>query len=386
MIQSLAISIVQCILVVVFIFVVVPLTVFAERKVLGYLQQRLGSTRIAGHLGGLTGLLNRGMWKLGKVPVLSYWRGLPGLVGDIMKMLLKEDIIPSKADKFVFIIAPALSFAASVVVFATMSFVPGTFFTFPHWVPIVGGLAVTGGLADVNVGLLWILGMATVGVYGIVLAGWASNSKYPLLGGLRSAAQMVSYEVPLTLSLLAPVLISGSLKFSEINQAMAIGVPIWAVIPQVFGFLLYLTCGFAETNRMPFDMPEAENELVAGFHTEYSGMKFGFFYLAEYVNMTVVSAIAAAFFLGGPWLLPFGFQGVVNPWLASLPSWLVMLLCEPHSLFFAGKIVFLLFFFIWVRGTIPRYRYDQIMAVAWKYLIPLTLVNLVLAAAVRLAA
>ncbi|WP_005036132.1 complex I subunit 1/NuoH family protein [Holophaga foetida] len=383
--QSLVISLIQCVLVVVFIFVVVPLTVFAERKVLGYLQQRLGSTRIAGHLGGLTGLLNRGMWKLGKVPVLSYWRGLPGLVGDVMKMLLKEDILPTKADKFVFWIAPALSFVASVVVFATICFVPGTFFTFPTWVPFLGGLPVSGGIADVNVGLLWILGMATVGVYGIVLAGWASNSKYPLLGGLRSAAQMVSYEVPLTLSLLAPVLISGSLKFSEMSQAMAVGVPLWAIIPQVIGFLIYLTCGFAETNRVPFDMPEAENELVAGFHTEYSGMKFGFFYLAEYVNMTVVSAMAAGFFLGGSWLLPFGLQGVVNPYLASLPSWLVTLLCEPHAAFFAIKIVFLLFVFIWVRGTIPRYRYDQIMAVAWKYLIPLTLVNLVLAAAVRLA-
>jgi len=385
MTQSIIISLVQCILVVVFIFVVVPLTVFAERKVLGYLQQRLGSTRIAGHLGGLTGLLNRGMWKLGKVPVLSYWRGIPGVMGDVMKLLLKEDIVPAKADKFVFIIAPALSFVAAVVVFATISFVPGTFFTFPAWVPLVGGLPVTGGIADVNVGLLWILGMATVGVYGIMLAGWASNSKYPLLGGLRSAAQMVSYEVPLTLSLLAPVLISGSLKFSEMSQAMAVGVPLWAIVPQVIGFLVYLTCGFAETNRVPFDMPEAENELVAGFHTEYSGMKFGFFYLAEYINMTVVSAMAAGFFLGGSWLLPFGLQGVVNPYLASLPTWLVTLLCEPHAIFFAAKIVFLLFVFIWVRGTIPRYRYDQIMSVAWKYLIPLTLVNLVLAAAVRLA-
>lgn len=383
--QSLVISLIQCVLVVVFIFVVVPLTVFAERKVLGYLQQRLGSTRIAGHLGGLTGLLNRGMWKLGKLPVLSYWRGIPGVMGDVMKLLLKEDILPAKADKLVFILAPALSFVSAVVVFAAISFVPGTFFTFPHWVPFLGGLPVTGGVADVNVGLLWILGMATVGVYGIVLAGWSSNSKYPLLGGLRSAAQMVSYEVPLTLSLLAPVLISGSLKFSEMSQTMATGVPLWAIVPLILGFLIYLTCGFAETNRVPFDMPEAENELVAGFHTEYSGMKFGFFYLAEYINMTVVSAMAAGFFLGGAWLLPFGLQGVINPCLASLPSWLVTLLCEPHAIFFAAKIVFLLFVFIWVRGTIPRYRYDQIMSVAWKYLIPLTLVNLVLAAAVRLA-
>jgi len=385
LIQSLLISLIQCVMVVIFIFVIVPLTVFAERKVLGYLQQRLGFTRIAGSHTGISGVLNRGMWKLGKVPILSYWRGLPGLMGDVLKLLLKEDIVPAKADKFVFRIAPAISFVASVVVFATISFVPGTFFTFPRWVPILGGLPVSGGIADINVGLLWILGMATVGVYGIVLAGWASNSKYPLLGGLRSAAQMVSYEVPLTLSLLVPVLISGSLKFSEMSQAMALDVPVWAIFPQVFGFLIYLTCGFAETNRVPFDMPEAENELVAGFHTEYSGMKFGFFYLAEYVNMAVVSAMAAGFFGGGSWLLPFGLQGLLNAHAAWMPSLLFTLLCGPHAIFFVVKIIFLLFVFIWVRGTIPRYRYDQVMSVAWKYLIPLTLINLVLAAAVRLA-
>nr|WP_320133138.1 complex I subunit 1 family protein [uncultured Holophaga sp.] len=384
--QSLAISLIQCLLVVVFIFVVVPLTVFAERKVLGYLQQRLGLTRIAGGHVGITGFLNRRMWSLGKVPVLSYFRGLPGSMGDIVKLLGKEDIIPAKADKLVFILAPALSFVAAVAVFATVSFVPGTFFTLPQWVPLVGGLPVTGGLADVNVGLLWILGMATVGVYGIVLAGWASNSKYPLLGGLRSAAQVVSYEVPLTLSLLAPVVISGSLRFSGICQVMALDVPLWALIPQGIGCLIYLTCGFAETNRVPFDMPEAENELVAGFHTEYSGMKFGFFYLAEYINMAVVSALAAGFFLGGPWLLPLGLQGIlINANQAAMPAWLFMLVGEPHALFFLVKIIFLLFVFIWVRGTIPRYRYDQVMLVGWKWLIPLSLVNLVLACAVRLA-
>ena len=382
--QSLVIALLQAILVVIFIFVVVPLTIFAERKVLGHLQMRLGSTRIAGTLTGLTGFLNRGMWNMGKVPVLSYWRGLPGLVGDIVKMIIKEDILPTKADKFVFFIAPALSFIASVVVFAAVSFVPGTFFTLPTWVPIIGGLPVAGAIADVNVGLLWILGVASVGVYGIVLAGWASNSKYPLLGGLRSGAQIVSYEVPLTLSLLAPVVMAGTLQFSGISKTMAVGLPFWGIVPQFLGFFIYLTCGFAETNRLPFDMPEAENELVAGFHTEYSGMKFGFFYLAEYINMTVVAALASAFFLGGPWLMPFGLHGVFNPFFSThLPGFLVPLLCEPHAIFFAVKIVFLLFVYIWVRGTIPRYRYDQIMAIAWKYLIPLTLVNLLLAAAVR---
>ncbi|MDP2877035.1 MAG: NADH-quinone oxidoreductase subunit H [Holophaga sp.] len=382
--QSVLIAILQAILVVVFIFVIVPLTLFAERKVLGYLQQRLGATRIAGTLTGLSGFLNRNMWKMGKIPMLSYWRGIPMLVGDVLKMILKEDILPTKADKFVFFIAPAISFVASVVVFAAISFVPGTLFTLPQWVPVIGGLPVAGAVGDVNVGLLWILGIASVGVYGIVLAGWASNSKYPLLGGLRSGAQIVSYEVPLTLSLLAPVVMSGSLQFSELSRSMAVGLPIWGIVPQFFGFFIYLTCGFAETNRMPFDMPEAENELVAGFHTEYSGMKFGFFYLAEYINMTVVAAIASAFFLGGPWLLPFGLQGLFNHFLSPhLPALLVTFLCEPHAIFFVGKIILLLFVYIWVRGTIPRYRYDQVMAVAWKYFIPLTLVNLMLAALVR---
>jgi len=374
--QSLVITLIQCLLVVIFVFVVVPLTVFAERKVLGYLQQRLGSTRVAsGHI-GITGWMNRGMWKWGRIPVLSYWRGIPGLVADVLKLILKEDVIPAKADKFVFFIAPALSMVAAVVVFAAVSFVPGVFFTFPTWFPFVGGLPVSGGIADINVGLLWILGVASVGVYGIVLAGWASNSKYPLLGGLRSAAQMVSYEVPLALSLLAPVVLSSSLNFAEMSKVMATGLPFWGLVPQIIGFLLYLTCGFAETNRLPFDMPEAENELVAGFHTEYSGMKFGFFYLAEYINMTVVAALAAGFFLGGPWLLPFGLQGLLIP--ASVPF-----IGQPHAIFFAVKIIFLLFTFIWVRGTIPRYRYDQVMSVAWKYLIPMALVNLLLAALVR---
>ena len=377
--QSLVITLIQCLLVVIFVFVVVPLTVFAERKVLGHLQQRLGSTRVAsGHV-GFTGWMNRTMWKMGRVPVVSYWRGIPGLVGDVLKLILKEDIMPAKADKFVFFLAPSISMVAAIVVFAAISFVPGTFFTFPAWFPYLGGLPVSGGIADINVGLLWILGVATVGVYGIVLAGWSSNSKYPLLGGLRSAAQMVSYEVPLTLSLLAPVVLSASLNFSEMSSRMAVGMPAWALVPQVIGFLLYLTCGFAETNRLPFDMPEAENELVAGFHTEYSGMKFGLFYLAEYINMTVVSALASAFFLGGPWLLPFGLQGLLNPYLPGFLSWFG----QPHAIFFVAKIIFLLFTYIWVRGTIPRYRYDQIMAVGWKYLIPLALVNLLLAAVIR---
>ena len=376
--QTCVMAILQALAVVIFIFIVVPLTTFAERKVLGYLQDRLGATRIAGSRNGLTGYLNRGMWGMGKVPMLSILRGLPMFIGDIIKLLTKEDIIPDKADRAIFIIAPALSMIASVVVFAAISFYPGALFTFPRAFPVVGGLPFAGFITDMNIGLLFILGIASVGVYGIVLGAWASNSKYPLLGGLRSAAQIVSYEVPLTLSLMVPVILAGSLNFNEMTRKVATEMPLWAIPLLFVGFFIYFTCGFAETNRMPFDMPEAENELVAGFHTEYAGMKFGFFYLAEYINMIVVSALASAFFLGGPFLLPFGLQRFIP---AAWP-----LIGGPSVLFFLLKIFFLLFTFIWVRGTIPRYRYDQIMAIAWKYLIPFTLVDVALAAAVRFLA
>jgi len=375
LVQTLIIAAIQAVMVIVFVFVVVPLTIFAERKVLGFLQQRLGSTRIAGRLVGITGLMNRGMWWMGKIPIVHYFRGIPGLAGDIMKLLFKEDILPTKADKVVYLIAPGISMVAAMMVYSVISFYPGTLFTIPSFVPVIGGLPVAGAMADVNIGLLMLLGIASVGVYGIVLGAWASNSKYPLLGGLRSAAQMVSYEVPLTLSLLVPVILAGSLNFGEMTRTIALGLSPLALPSLVFGFFVYMVCGFAEVNRLPFDMPEAENELVAGFHTEYSGMRFGLFYLAEYINMSVVAAVASAFFFGGPWLLPFGLQSFIPE------NW--FWIGQPHWYFFVGKIFFFLFVFIWVRGSWPRYRYDQIMAVAWKYLIPLTLVNLVVAGFVR---
>jgi NADH-quinone oxidoreductase subunit H len=372
--QTCVMAILQALAVVIFIFIVVPLTTFAERKVLGHIQDRLGATRLAGSRVGLTGALNRGMWALGKVPVLSFLRGLPIFIGEIIKLLVKEDIIPSRSDKAMFVVAPAVSMVSSVVVFAAISFYPGALFTFPRSFPIVGGLPFNGFLSDLNVGLLFILGVASVGVYGIVLGAWASNSKYPLLGGLRSAAQIVSYEVPLTLSLLTPVVLSGSINFQALTRSLALEMSPLAIPILFVTFFVYLTCGFAETNRMPFDMPEAENELVAGFHTEYSGMRFRFFYLDEYINMIVVSSLATAFFLGGPFLLPFGLHRYVQTW---------PVIGAPSVVWFLLKIFFLLFAFIWVRGTLPRYRYDQIMAVAWKYLIPVTLVLLVAAAFVR---
>ena len=379
LLQTIAMGLIQIVAVLIVVFIMVPLLTFAERKVIGYAQVRLGATRTAGGRKGFTASLNRGMWAMGKVPVLSFFRGLPVFIADAVKLITKEDIIPAKADRAVFTLAPILSVVAAFGVFSAIAYYPGVMFYMPKSWPLIGGLPFNGAIADVNVGLLFILGLASVGVYGIVLGAWASNSKYPLLGGLRSAAQIVSYEVPLTLSLLPAVILAGTLNFKDMSVILSTGQGMspLAVIPLFIGFFIYLTCGFAETNRVPFDLPEAETELVAGFHTEYSGMKFGFFYLAEYANMIVVSCLATAFFFGGYYLLPFGLQRIIP---ASVPF-----LGHPSFLFFMAKVSLLLFVFIWVRATLPRYRYDQLMDVGWKYLIPLSLVNLFIAAVIRYA-
>lgn len=374
--QTLVIGLLQIVAVLGFVMTLVPLLTFAERKVIGYIQVRLGATRIAGGHVGLTGPLNRGMWALGKVPVFSVLRGLPIAIADAVKLIMKEDIVPAKADKFVFVISPAISMVAAFIVFAAVCFSPVVLFTFPPSWPLIGGLPFSGTISDINVGLLFILGFASVGVYGIVLGAWASNSKYPLLGGLRSAAQIVSYEVPLTLSLLAPVVLSGSLNFREMSVKLATGLGPVGIAASFIGFWVYLTCAFAETNRVPFDLAEAETELVAGFHTEYTGMKFGWYYLAEYANMIVASAVASAFFLGGHYLLPFGLQSLLGPFLGGIWG----PLNQPSILFFIGKMLAILFLFLWVRATLPRYRYDQLMFVGWKCLIPVSLVNLGIAA------
>lgn len=377
-VQTLVMALIQIVAVLAFIFVLVPMLTFAERKVIGYVQVRLGATRIAGGRTGLTGAINRFMWWMGYFPVLSFFRGLPTFMADGLKLVTKEDIMPAKADKFVYWLAPIICMVPAFAAFAAVAFFPGVLGHFPAWVPVVGGLPVTGYISNINVGLLYILGLASVGVYGIVLGAWASNSKYPLLGGLRSAAQVISYEVPLTLSLLVPVLLTGSLNFSTMSVDLATKMHPLAIVPLFIGFFAYTTCGFAETNRVPFDLAEAESELVSGFHTEYTGMKFGWFFLSEYTNMIVVSALSSAFFLGGHYLLPFGLQNFVPAswgWFA-----------QPHLIFFLGKVGFLLFVFLWVRATLPRYRYDQLMNVGWKYFIPLTLVNLFIAGVVRFIA
>ncbi len=311
------------------VFAVVLLTVlfltYAERKVIAFMQVRLGPMRV-----GPYGLLQP--------------------IADGLKLFLKEDIIPLKADRFVYWVAPIISIVPALLAFLVVPWGDKTTFFGLLKEPTDAIIS------DLNIGLLYILAISSIGIYGILLGGWASNSKYPLLGGLRSAAQMVSYEVPLTLSLIGPILMANTLSMKGIVEAQK---DMWFVIPQFLAFLVYIACAVAETNRAPYDLPEAETELVAGFHTEYSGMKFAFFYLAEYANMIVVSAIATVCFLGG-WL--------PVPGLSFLPI--------PPFVWFALKVGFFLFCYLWIRATYPRYRYDQLMAIGWKFFIPVTLINI----------
>jgi NADH-quinone oxidoreductase subunit H len=303
--------------------------VWLERKVCAWIQDRHGPNRV-----GFEGLLQP--------------------FADVFKLMMKEDLRPKAADAALFAIAPIIS---CITAFAAFSVVPfGTETTLFGLLDEPIPLQVT----DVNVAVLVIFAIASMGVYGIVLAGWASNSKYSLLGGLRSAAQMISYELSYGMALAAVIMLAGSLSLREIvlNQSgYWFGViPKWYVFLQPIGFFIFMTAGVAETNRAPFDFPEAEQELVAGYHTEYSSMSFALFFLAEYVNMVTVSAVATSLYLGG-WLGPF------------LPGWL-------QWIYFLIKVFLILFFYVWMRWTLPRYRYDQLMEFGWKWLLPVSVVNL----------
>ena len=308
--------------------------VYAERKVAALMQQRLGPYRV-----GPKGLLQP--------------------LADIIKLLFKEDLRPAAADKFLFLLAPVISAAAAFAAFAVVPF--GAETTFFGLLDEPLRLQV----ADVNVAMLVIFAVTSMGVYGIVLAGWSSNSKYSLLGGLRSSAQMISYELSYGLSLASVLLVANSLSLATIvdGQSGTWGglVPRWFVFLQPVGFLIFLTAGIAETNRAPFDFPEAEQELVAGYHTEYSSMAFAMFFMAEYINMVTVSAVASDLFLGG-WHGPF---------LPASFGWIWFLI----------KVGAILFFYIWVRWTLPRYRYDQLMRFGWKILLPVAVLNLFATAA-----
>jgi NADH-quinone oxidoreductase subunit H len=308
--------------------------VWMERKVCAYIQDRPGPNRV-----GPEGLLQP--------------------FADVIKLLFKEDLKPAAADTFIFLIAPIIS---TMTAFAAFSVIPfGTETTLFGLLDEPLPLQVT----DVNVAVLVVFAIASMGIYGIVLAGWSSNSKYSLLGGLRSAAQMISYELAYGLALASVVMLAGSLSLREIvmNQSgyWWYVIPKWYVLLQPIGFLIFMTAGVAETNRAPFDFPEAEQELVAGYHTEYSSMSFALFFLAEYINMVTVSAVATSLYLGG-WLGPF------------LPDWL-------GWLWFLLKVFLILFFYVWMRWTLPRYRYDQLMEFGWKWLLPAAVINLIVTAA-----
>jgi NADH-quinone oxidoreductase subunit H len=292
----------------------------AERKVIGWMQVRMGPNRV-----GIKGLLQP--------------------IADALKLLTKEIIVPTGANPFLFVLAPVLSIMPALAAWAVIPFEPEVV------------------LADVNAGLLYVMAITSMGVYGVIIAGWASNSKYAFIGSLRSAAQIVSYEIAMGFALVGVLMMSHSLNLSEIvrRQDGSLGLLSWNWIPLFPMFLVYLISGVAETNRAPFDVAEGESEIVAGFHVEYSGMAFAVFFLAEYANMILVSMLTAIMFLGG-WLSP----------VPGLPSSFVWLL---------AKVAFVLFLFLWFRATFPRYRYDQIMRLGWKVFIPVTLVWLIVVGA-----
>jgi NADH-quinone oxidoreductase subunit H len=324
----------KAVVVFVFLVVITLFNIWAERRVVARMQMRVGPNRV-GPFGILQGL------------------------ADGIKLALKEDIIPRAADKAVFIVAPILSVIPAFVAFAVIPFGPEVSI-FGHRTPLQ--------LTDLPVGVLYILAVASVGIYGIVLAGWSSGSTYPLLGGLRSSAQMISYEVAMGLSFVAVFLYAGSMSTSEIVSSQQ---TLWYAIALAPSFVIYVISMVGETNRAPFDLPEAEGELVGGFHTEYSSLKFALFFLAEYINMVTVSALATTLFLGG-WRAPWP----VSLWESANTGWWPLL-------WFVGKILAVFFVFIWLRGTLPRLRYDQFMKFGWKVLIPASLVWIVLVAGVR---
>jgi len=321
-----------------FIFVALlhsaALMVWVERKVAALMQQRLG-------------------------PYLVGPQGLMQPFADVVKLIFKEELRPAAADKWLFYLAPAISATAAFAAFAVVPFGAETTFFGLLDEPIKLQVA------DVNVAVLVIFAIASMSVYGIVLAGWSSNSKYSLLGGLRSSAQMISYELSYGMSLASVLVMANSMSLTDVVNAQAgtwLGfIPKWFVFIQPLGFLIYMTAGVAETNRAPFDFPEAEQELVAGYHTEYSSMSFALFFLAEYINMVTVSAVATDLFLGG-------WHG---PLLPESLGWI----------WFLVKVGALLFFYVWMRWTLPRYRYDQLMAFGWKVLLPLSVVNLLVTSA-----
>ncbi len=302
---------------------------YFERKVIGHMQVRMGPMEVGPH-------------------------GLLQPVADMLKLFFKEDIIPTNADKPVFYLAPVISLTAALSSLAVIPFFDGFV------------------IANINIGLLYILAVSSVGTYGIILAGWASSSKYSFLGSLRSAAQVISYEVAMGLSLVGVIMMADSLNLTEIVRAQADYPTGMYAVPQILGFFVFVVAAVAETNRSPFDLPEAENELVAGYFVEYSGMRFALFYAAEYIGMMIMGSLAVTCFLGG-WTVPRFITGVL-PFLEYIPG----------IVWFLLKLYFTIFFYYWIRATLPRYRYDQLMGIGWKLLIPLALLNILITGIIKI--
>jgi len=311
---------------------------YAERKVAAFMQDRIGPDRA-----GPFGLLQP--------------------IADGIKMFMKEEIMPTFSNKFLFILGPSLAMMTALM--ATVL------------IPWGGDLIINGEtyplqITDINIGVLYIFGVVSIGVYGVMIGGWASNNKYSLLGAIRASSQMISYEIAMGLAIIALLMTTGTLSLREITQQQA--GSLWNVVYQPLGFLIFLICAFAELNRAPFDLPECETELVGGYHTEYSSMKLGFYLFAEYINMFISSAVIATFYFGG-YNIPFQeYIPVDGNVLAIL-----------QLLFFFAKVIFFIFFFMWVRWTLPRFRYDQLMGLGWKVLIPLAIFNIIATAVLMYA-
>jgi NADH-quinone oxidoreductase subunit H len=315
---------------------------YVERRLLAFMQFRLGPNR--------TG-----------------WFGVMQPIADGIKLFFKEEVIPEGANKWIFVAAPGL---AIVTAFLSIAVVPwGGTVTMPRWDVLpdwLAGRPILLQIADLDIGVLYLFALSSLSVYAIVMAGWAANNKYTLLGGLRSSAQMFSYEIALGLSWIGVILLTGSFRFGDIVRAQdGWFIPDWFFFKQPLAFLIYMVAGTAEANRTPFDLPEAETELVAGFHTEYSSMRFALLQMAEYVHMITISAVGANLFFGG-WMSPVAF-------IPDSPLWFVV------------KLLAFLFFFVWLRGTLPRFRYDQLMDFGWKVLVPLATLNLLVTAAIVVA-
>jgi NADH-quinone oxidoreductase subunit H len=324
------IILIKIVIVIVVLLTMVAYSVYAERRISALIQDRFGPNRV-----GPQGLLQP--------------------IADIFKLALKEDVVPDKATKSIHTLAPMISLFVALTTIAVVPF-GNTIVLF--------GKTISLQIADVNVGILYVLALTSLGVYGITLSGWSSNNKYSLFGGLRSSAQMISYELSMGLSVIGVILITGSLSLQDIVMHQY-GWR-WNILLQPIGFITFLVAAFAETNRAPFDLPEAEPELVAGYHTEYSSMKFAMFFLAEYANVIVSSAVITTLFLGG-WQFPYLQTFGISPLLTSILQVLT----------FFVKVVFMIFFFIWVRWSVPRFRYDQLMNLGWKVMLPLALLNIV---------